>query len=64
MLRKGVWKITNTSYPFSEDNFELFDLSKDLSERDDLKEEYPEKYQELLREWDKFSKDIQVQLRR
>jgi len=64
MLRKGFWKITNTSYPFSEDNFELFDLSKDLSERDDLKEAFPEKYQELLREWDKFSKDIQVQLRR
>ena len=64
MLRKGFWKITNTQYPFSEANFELFDLSKDISERYDLKEAFPEKYRELLDEWDKFSKDTKLQLKR
>jgi arylsulfatase A-like enzyme len=64
MLRKGFWKITNTQYPFSEANFELFDLSKDISERYDLKEAFPEKYRELLEEWDKFSKDTKLQLKR
>lgn len=64
MLRKGLWKITNTSYPFSEINFELYNLAKDLSESNNLKEEFPEKYRELLKEWDKFSEETQLQLKR
>jgi arylsulfatase len=64
MLRKGFWKITNTQHPFSEANFELFDLSKDISEDYDVKEAFPEKYRELLEEWDKFSKHTKLQLKR
>ena len=64
MLRKGFWKITNTSSPFSEDNFELYNLSIDMSERFNLKEEFPERYRELLKEWDTFSKETQLQLPR
>jgi arylsulfatase len=64
MLRKGFWKITNTSSPFSEDNFELYNLSSDISERFNVKKEFPEKYRELLIEWDRFSKETQLQLPR
>ncbi len=64
MLQKGQWKITNSIRPFSEANFELFDLSKDLGENHDLKNSAPEKYQELIREWHQFSKDVRLQLPR
>jgi arylsulfatase len=64
MLRKGQWKITNTGYPFSEANFELYDLSEDLAERHDLKERASEKYLELLKAWSAYSDKMQLQLPR
>jgi len=62
MIRKGNWKITNIRRPFLTENFELYDLSKDLGELNDLKYLEPEKYEELLREWTKFSNEIKVQV--
>ena len=64
MLQKGQWKITNSVRPFSEANFELFDLSKDLGENHDLKHSAPDKYRELMREWNQFSNDVRLQLPR
>jgi arylsulfatase len=60
MLRKGAWKLLNTSKPFDLKNFELYNLETDLSEQQDLKEVYPEKYEEMLREWEKFSKQVGI----
>ena len=62
MIRKGKRKITNDKRPFSIQNFELFDLSIDLGEQNDLKELEPNKYEELLMEWSKFSEEIKVQV--
>lgn len=62
MIRKGDWKITNTIRPFHEKHFELYNLSNDLAEIHDLKLSEPEKFNELLLEWFKFSKEIKVQL--
>jgi len=64
MLRKGNWKITNSMRPFNEENFELYDLSKDLGERQNLKNMNPEKYRELLMEWTSFSDEMRLQLPR
>jgi arylsulfatase A-like enzyme len=61
MIRKGKWKITNIKRPFLLENFELFDLSKDLGEQINLKELEPDKYKELLKEWKKFSDEIKVE---
>ena len=60
MLRKGDWKIINGRSPLQEDNFELFHLSQDLAELQDLSKEQPEKYAELLAEWRKFSQEVGV----
>lgn len=60
MIRKGDWKITNMITPFNEENFHLYNLSNDLAESRDLKNEKPEKYNELINEWRKFTKDIKV----
>ena len=62
MIRKGNWKITNIRTPFMEENFELYDLTEDLAELKDLKDAEPEKYNELLEEWARFSNEIKVQL--
>ena len=62
MLRKGQWKITNFSDPFSLSEFELYNLNDDLGEMHDLKSTNPQKYQELFQEWTNFASEIQVQL--
>jgi arylsulfatase A-like enzyme len=56
MLIKGKWKITNTSDPFDESAFALYDLSKDQGETTDLSKKHPDKYKELLNEWELFKK--------
>jgi len=56
MLIKGKWKITNTSDPFDESAFALYDLSKDQGETKDLSMIYPDKFKELLNEWQIFKK--------
>jgi arylsulfatase len=61
MLRKGKWKITNFIRPFVLENFGLYDLSVDIGEQNDLREEYAAKYEEMLREWVKFSGEIKLQ---
>ena len=62
MLKKGQWKITNFSDPFSLSAFELYNLDEDLGEMHDLKTSHPEKYQEMYQEWTNFASDIKVQL--
>ena len=62
MLRKGDWKITNITSPFDTANFELYNLSTDLAEINNLKDSEPDKYRELLLEWAKFSSEIKVQV--
>ena len=62
MIRKGEWKITNYKRPFKVENFALYNLMDDLAEQHDLKEQEPEKYQELLKEWEKFSTEVKIQI--
>jgi len=61
MLRKGNWKITNFKRPFELENFSLYNLSNDIGEQTDLKGIEVEKYEELLKEWMKFSNEIKIQ---
>lgn len=61
MLRKGNWKITNIIRPLNPENFALYDLSNDLAEQHDLREEAHGKYEELLEEWRRFSDSIKLQ---
>ncbi|MDG1276152.1 MAG: arylsulfatase [Algoriphagus sp.] len=60
MIRKGDWKILSIERPFLVENFQLLNLKTDLAEQVDLKDSYPEKYQEMLAEWASFSKEVGV----
>jgi arylsulfatase len=62
MIRKGDWKIVNIQQPFQIENFELYNISEDLAELYDQKDNEPEKYQEMIEEWTKFTGEIKVQI--
>ena len=62
MIRKGDWKLTNTSRPFDEDAFALYNLANDLAEMRDLRESEPEKYAEMLEAWKSFTSEMKVQI--
>lgn len=61
-VRKSDWKLVNTTLPFNEDNFELHDLSLDIAEQVNLKDRHPEKFRELLKEWEQYRKQSRVQI--
>ena len=50
-LRKGDWKALFIPAPNGPNQWQLYDLSTDLGETEDLAERYPEKLKELLAEW-------------
>ncbi len=57
---KGTWKITNISEPFDETAFALFNLVEDLGETKDLSKLNPEKFKEMMNEWEIFKKKVGV----
>ncbi|MCX2745515.1 arylsulfatase [Mangrovivirga sp. M17] len=64
MIRKGDWKITNISKPFIVDSFKLYNMKTDLAELHDLKDKEPEKYQELIKEWEKYKTETRLLTKR
>ncbi len=59
-LKKGDWKITKVEAPFGKSKFELFNLKEDPAESYDLADEYPEKYEKLLSDWEQYVKETGV----
>ncbi len=53
-LRKGHWKISNLGPPQGSGKWQLFDLSTDPGEVNDLATKHPDKLQELLDEYDDY----------
>ncbi|HET9745998.1 MAG TPA: arylsulfatase [Chitinophagaceae bacterium] len=60
MLIKGNWKITNISQPFDESAFALYNLTEDIGESNDLSKSNPEKFSEMMKEWEVFKKKTGV----
>jgi arylsulfatase len=50
-LRKGKWKLSTLTQPFSESKFRLFDFIADPGEMMDLAKAEPEVYRELIELW-------------
>lgn len=59
-LRQGDWKISTLEAPFDEGDFELFDLSVDPGETQDLSESNPEKYEEMLELWREHRRELGI----
>jgi len=50
-LRQGDWKMSTLEAPFDESDFELFDLSADPGETDNLADAEPDRFAELIDIW-------------
>ena len=59
-LRKGKWKAILIPPPFGPGSWQLYDLSADPGETEDLCEQEPKKLQELLKHWDEYVKECGV----
>ena len=55
-LKKGEWKIINTIQPFNLSNFELYNIKNDISEITNKKNINRKIYNDLIDEWNNYSK--------
>jgi arylsulfatase len=56
-IRRGNWKALYIPAPLGTDEWELYDLSADLGETENLAHTYPEKLKELLLEYERYSEE-------
>lgn len=61
-IRKGDWKILWADGANGSDTWQLYNLTEDPREIDDLSAEYPEKLAELIAHWDDYAANNQVVL--
>ena len=55
-IRQGDWKISWLYRPFGTEDWQLFNLTNDPGEQNDLSDRYPEKKRELVALWDEYMK--------
>ncbi|QHE83878.1 arylsulfatase [Hydrogenophaga sp. BPS33] len=56
-LRKGDWKIVYANAPWGKDAWELYNLTEDRTEQNDLAARNPAKLAELLADWQRYVAD-------
>lgn len=55
-IRQGNWKISWLYEPFGSEDWQLFNLAKDIGEQNDLSNKYPKKRKQLIALWDEYVK--------
>lgn len=61
-LRKGKWKLEWMEKPYGTESWELYNLSNDLSQQNNLAETHQEVLAELIKEWEIYEKENNVTL--
>jgi arylsulfatase len=61
-VRKGDFKLVWLPIPFGNDDWQLYDLSKDPAELNDLSQEQPELRKEMIAIWNQYSQEVGVVL--
>jgi arylsulfatase len=61
-VRKGDFKLLWLPIPFGNDDWQLYDLSKDPAELNDLSQEQPKLREEMIDLWNQYSKEVGVVL--
>jgi len=61
-LRKGKWKAEWMEAPYGNSEWELYDLSNDISQQHNIAATQPEKMQELIQAWETYEKENNVTL--
>ena len=57
---KDEWKIVNLAVPFGNGDWQLYNLSTDPTEVNDLSNEFPEKREELIAAWNEYSENVGI----
>jgi hypothetical protein len=57
-----ILELVNTILSYNPDDFELYDVSQDQAEQQDLKASEPGRFQKRLKEWERFKSDAKVQI--
>jgi len=55
---KDEWKIVNLSKPHGNGDWQLYNLSNDPTEINDLSDKHPEKREELIHAWNEYSEEV------
>lgn len=61
-VRKGEFKLVWLPLPFGNDDWQLYDLSKDPAEMNDLSKELPKLRKEMISIWNQYSEEVGVVL--
>jgi arylsulfatase len=61
-VRKGDFKLIWLPIPFGNDDWQLYDLSKDPAELNDLSQELPKLRKEMISIWNQYSEEVGVVL--
>jgi len=61
-VRKGDFKLVWLPLPFGNDDWQLYDLSKDPAELNDLSREWPKLRKEMIGIWKQYSEEVGVVL--
>jgi arylsulfatase len=59
-IRQGRWKATWLDSPFGPDDWQLFDIVADPSERNDLADTNKKKLNELILLWEEYADEVGV----
>lgn len=62
-LVRGKWKILWVEKPFGTGDWQLYDLSEDLAESNDLSSKYPGMREEMIGLWEEYSRENGVVLK-
>ena len=54
-IRQGQWKLVRMPEPYGNGNWQLYDLSKDLAEKNDLSATHDAKLRELIELWNTYA---------
>ena len=57
---KDEWKIVNLAAPFGTGDWQLYNLSEDPSEVNDLSIEFPDKREELISAWNTYKENVRM----
>ena len=61
-LRKGKWKMEWMEAPYGNNEWELYDLSNDITQQHNLANSQPKVLQELMKDWESYEKNNNVTL--
>ena len=61
-VRKANWKTEWMESPYGNNEWELYDLDKDIAQQNNVASQYPDKLKELIKDWEVYEKNNNVTL--